>query len=53
MDLTTNHRLYMVWDPAYVAEDGIFSHHWKGKYLVLWMLDVPEKSDSEKSDSRG
>jgi len=30
----------------YVAEDGFISHQWKGKHLVLWMLDVPEKSDS-------
>lgn len=46
MDLTTNHRLYMVWYPTYVAEDCLISHLWKGKHLVPWMLDVPEKSDS-------
>jgi len=53
MDLNTNLRLYMVWYPTYVAEDGLISHQWKGKDLVLWMLDVPKKSDSEKNDSRG
>jgi len=46
MDLNNNHRFYMVWYPTNVAEDFLISHQWKGKHSVLWMLDVPEKSDS-------
>jgi hypothetical protein len=26
---------------ACVAEDGLVSHQWEGRPLVLWMLDAP------------
>ena len=43
-DKTTNQRVHMVGlmaPAAYVAEDGLVSHQWKERPLVLWRLYAP------------